>query len=54
MQKDELFQMALMFMHVFEGIGIEIVIAGDTRDVQVLCPTRRLSRTSLDSVLKPV
>jgi len=46
MQKDELFQLAHMFMHVFEGIGIEIVIAGDTRDVQyyaplVACPAPR-------------
>ena len=34
MQEDELFQRALKFLHVLEDIGIEIVIAGDTRDLQ--------------------
>jgi hypothetical protein len=34
MQKDELFQRALKFLHVLENIGIEIVIVGDTHDVQ--------------------
>ena len=46
MQKDELFQRALKFLQVLEDIGIEIVIAGDTRDVQyyaslVACPAPR-------------
>jgi len=31
---DELFWGALKFLHVLEDIGIEIVIVGDTHDVQ--------------------